>query len=1614
MTKTVEQKKAELIEHVAGCVRARLGAGEEAGAERFARQFFTNVPPEALLEDTSDNLCGAVLAFWQFTGMRAPGAPKIRVYGPGSQEVGWDSVHTVVEIVNDDMPFLVDSVTGELIRLGAEIFLVVHPVVRVERDASGRLTALHGKGEGPPEARDESLMHLRISAQSEERQEEIRRRLAKVLADVRAAVEDWGAMRKRCRQIIEELRQSPPRLPKKEISEGIAFLDWIEEHYFTFMGYREYSFEGSGEGAVARVLPGGLGVLRDEQVVVFDGLRNLGRLPEDVRHFLHQPELLLITKANRTSTVHRQVQMDAIAVKIFDTEGRVAGERVFIGLFTSAAYSQSSSRIPILRQKVKSSFERAGFAPASHNGKALANILESYPRDELFQMSGDDLLRIAKGVLYLLQRPRIALFVRRDPFERFVSCLVLVPVERYDTDLRGRFEKILAEAYQGEVTLRHSQLRDDFALAWLLYGVETAPGQGAAVDPAEVEAKLIEAGRTWEDRLEETLAASLGEEEGGRAARRFGRAFPGGYRDRFRPEDALADVARIEAAIGSGDLVVSLYRADDAPLTEMRFKIYGTGPKVPLSDLLPMLESMGLKVIDEIPYELSLAGFERPAWIRDFNMTVAARPVLDPIDLRETFEEAFTAVWRGELENDGFNKLVLSAGLTAREVTVLRTYSRYLRQAQIPFSQAYMEETLAHNSGIASLLVDLFQARFDPALQENAEVRAQTTVEEIARGLESVTDADQDRILRRFLNLIESTLRTNYFQTGADGRPKPYLSVKLDSLRVDDLPLPRPLIEVFVYSPRVEAVHLRGGKVARGGIRWSDRREDFRTEVLGLMKAQMVKNAVIVPVGSKGGFVVKRPPATRDKQLQEGIECYKTMMRGLLDLTDNLKGDTLVPPPDVVRRDPPDPYLVVAADKGTARFSDIANAVSAEYGFWLDDAFASGGSAGYDHKAMAITSRGLWESVKRHFREIETGNVATDVQNEDFTVAGVGDMSGDVFGNGMLRSRHIRLVAAFDHRHFFIDPDPDAVRSFDERKRLFELPQSSWADYDPALISPGGGVFERSARSIPVSPQMAERFGIQADHIAPAELAQALLTATVDLLFFGGIGTYVKASTESHADASDRANDAVRVDGAALRARVIGEGANLGMTQRGRIEYALRGGRLNTDFIDNSAGVDCSDHEVNIKILLNEVEREGKLTRQQRNEKLASMTDEVADLVLRDNYLQTQALTVTYALGGHLLDRLARFMKTLEKEKRLSRRIEFLPDDEELEARAQRKLGFTRPELAVLLSNAKIALYDELLASDLPDDPFMQEDLKLYFPTPLREAFAEQISRHRLRREIISTSVTNSVINRAGIGFVHEMKERTGESAADIARAYVITRDIFRLRSLWQEIEALDNRVPASLQAAMLAECGRMIDRGTTWFLREGDRPLDIGAQIAAYAPSVAEISSNLGELMSAAERARFDQKVQSYIRVGEPLARRVACLVSWLGPALDIVHIARKTGLPPLRVGRIYFGIGERFGFDRLRQTAALLPTDKAWDKLAVSAVLDDLNGHQSELTARVLASVEDGIPAEQAIEAWAERRRPVVARTEQLLAEMQSATGTPDLAMLAVANRQLKSLGT
>jgi len=1605
-----EPRAAELIERAATLAGERAGGERRDEVERFVSQMYANVPPDDLLRDTPENLAGAALALWRFAQDRPPERPVLRLYKPADE--GWESPHSIVEVVNDDRPFLLDSVVAELHRQHAEVYLAIHPVIAVRRDEAGRLVALPAS---PEETAGESMMQIRIDARSAGPDEEILRGLRSVLDDVRVIVEDFEPMRERCGWIIDELERNPPPLPAAEIEEGLRFLRWLANKNFTFLGYRKYSFEGEGESAVARIVPDtGCGLLHDESYAVFDGLRNLGHLPEDVRDFLRRPDLVRITKSNRLSTVHKSVPMDAVAIKTFDAEGKVTGERLFIGLFTAAAYNTSPMLIPLLKEKIEEVLARGGFAPNSYNGKNLRHILETYPRDELFQISGDELFRIAIGILHLQERLRVALFVRRDPFLRSVSCLVFLPRDRYNTGLRQVVEEILAEAYGGTAQTVETRISAS-VLVRLYIQVDGHGGRVGDADANEVQKLLEEATRSWFDRLRDALATRHGEEEQSRLLRRYAEAFPARYQADVTAEDAVVDIQYLEEALTTDGLAENLFLPKGGEPQELRLKLYGLGEDTPLSDLLPMLEKMGVRVQEEIPYQISPADVDQPLWIRDFRMTTEDGQAFDLAAVRQAFHDTFEAVWRKQIENDGFNKLVLRAGLEGREVMILRACSKYLRQAQIPFSQDYMEDALAKNPGIARALIRLFLETFDPA---RAGAGSAAIREEIGPLLEKVANLDEDRILRRFLNLIEATVRTNYFQTGPDGQPKSYLSIKIDSQALEELPKPRPFREIFVYSPRVEAIHLRGGKVARGGIRWSDRREDFRTEVLDLMKTQMVKNAVIVPVGSKGGFVVKRPPATggREALQQEGIECYKIMMRGLLDLTDNLVGSKVVPPPDVVRRDGDDPYLVVAADKGTATFSDIANGISAEYGFWLDDAFASGGSSGYDHKDMAITSRGAWEGIRRHFRELDPPR---DVDREEFTCAGVGDMSGDVFGNGMLRSRFTKLLAAFDHRHIFIDPSPDPARSYEERLRLFKLPRSSWADYDRSLISPGGGVFERTLRSIPVTPEMAHLLGLSVEQITPGELMKAILRAPVDLLFFGGIGTFIKAAAESHADAKDRTNDAQRVDARELRARVIGEGANLALTQRARIEYAQAGGpggtggRINTDFIDNSAGVDCSDHEVNIKILLNEIERSGRLVRAERDRLLESMTDEVGTLVLRDNYLQTQAISVTHALGYHMLDRQARIMRALEREGRIDRRLEVLPDEDELADRARLHMGFTRPEIAVLLAYAKIALYDELLASDFPDDPFMQEDLKLYFPTRLRELHPDEIGRHRLSREIIATSATNSIVNRTGVAFVREVNEKTGERAADIARAYVITREVFKLRNFWAEVETLDNTVPAEVQASMLTEGGRLIDRSTTWFLREVGRPLDIGSQISAYAWGVQEIAENLDDLLSPSDQIQLGSRIAKFTgnRVPEGLARRAASLVAWLGPALDNVRIARDLGISPLRVARFYFAVGDRFGFDRIREAAAKLSQDKAIDKLAISAITDDLASLQAQLTRRIVGSVEGEVEPAAAIAVWVEGRRPAVARAEQLMSELRTVE-TPTLAMLVVANRALRAM--
>ncbi len=1607
MSRGADEQKTDLIKGLVAEATERLGAAEGAIVAGFIRRYYDRVPPSDIAERSRADLFGAALAHWKFGAKRARGQAKVRVYNPTLEDHGWKSDHTVIEIVNDDMPFLVDSVSAELRRRDIGVLLIVHPILTVRRKA-GQLEAVVASGKAAAGAALESFMHVEISRQASSVLRDIQAGIEAVLADVRVAVADWHAMLERVAVAADELDRKPGPLAAEEATEARDFLTWVHDHNFALLGYREFTVTGSGPATRLAIVDGsGLGILRDPAFRVFDEFADLDALRPEVRALVSRPQALDINKTDRVSTVHRPVFMDSITVRRFGPKGRVVGQHLFVGLFSAAAYNRSPRSIPLLRHKIQRVIERADLPPASHDGKALINILETFPRDELFQVTEDHLFATSLGVLNLQERQRVALFLRRDDLDRFMSCLVYVPRDRYDTDLRRRIQVILEEAFAGTAGDWYTQL-DVTPLARVHMFIRTRPGAIPAYDVDALERRLAAASRSWADLLQDALVAAHGEEKGLTLYGRYQHAFSPGYRERFNADSAVGDIRLIEATLKGGDIGMGLRRPLEAAECEMRFKLYRQKSPIPLSDALPMLEHMGLRVIDELPYAIRPAA-TTGVMMHDFGLTTRDGRPIDLEAIRENFQEAFLRVWRGEVESDGFNGLVVRAGLSWREVVILRAYCKYLRQTGIAFSQAYMEQTLLENPRLAALIVRLFLARFDPKGGAGAGKRAAAILDELNAGLETVTNADQDRILWRFVNLVNSTLRTNYFQKGADGGPKPYLSFKLDSRAIEELPLPRPLIEVWVYSPRTEAIHLRGGKVARGGIRWSDRREDFRTEILGLMKAQMAKNAVIVPVGSKGGFVLKQPPApgNREATLAEGIECYKILMRGLLDITDNLKGGAVVPPADVVRLDPDDPYLVVAADKGTAKFSDIANGVSIEYGFWLGDAFASGGSQGYDHKNMGITARGAWEAVKRHFREI-----GVNTQEQDFTVVGVGDMSGDVFGNGMLLSRHIKLIGAFNHLHILVDPDPDAARSFTERKRLYDLPRSSWADYDAKLLSKGGAVYDRSAKTVKLSKEARARFGIETDTVTPNQLINAMLKAETDLLWFGGIGTYVKASTESQLDAGDRGNDAVRVSAPELRCKVIGEGANLAVTQRGRVEYALRGGRLNTDAIDNSAGVDTSDHEVNIKILLGAVVAAGDMTLKQRNALLARMTDEVALLVLRDNYLQTQAISRAASQGTEYLDDQARLMRLLEREGRLDRAVEFLPDEEAIKDRFAAKRGLTRPEMAVLMAHAKMWLYDELLASDLPDDPRLLNDLVRYFPEPVQGPYRKAIESHRLRREIIATSITNSMVNRVGGTFMMRIREETGMPPAEVARAYTIVRKVFLMRDLWTRIEGLDNKVPAAVQIAMLHDINRLLESATLWFLHNGDRPFDINTQVDAFRGGVAKLMAHIDQALPDAHMKELMARAKPLIGQGVPkeVAIEVAAQVNLLS-ALDIVSLATARKMDVVAASRLYFSVGGRFRLGDLRRAAGGLASETHWQKLAIRAVIDELFAHQKALAAQVLDVASKEKDPDKAIEKWAKCRPEVFARTEQMLGELWAAE-VDDLAMIQVASRQLRAL--
>lgn len=1641
----------ELLPNAEGLIAQAVAlAGENLDDAQLIGRYWRFAPDEELVGYAPEGLLDAVRWHRELAAQRVTGELKLRI---GFRGRGWErgkdqhgapdehryaaAERTVIEIVIDDMPFLVDSVAAALEARNLDIYLLVHPIVVVHREPMGRLVEVCADVE-PDDALsgDQLESWIRIETaplRDQADRDELRNEMQRVITDVREAVEDWPRMRNRALAIADELAatrggkapafgEGPvrPPVPDKDIADSVELLRWLADEHFTFLGYREYKLvhEPGPDGAASlqAVLGTGLGILRQDQPLP----RVLSTLNPEAYQRVLDKRLLIITKANARATVHRSAYLDYIGFKTFDEFGAVTGERRFLGLFSTAAYRTSVRELPVVRRKVAEVLDRSGLSPRSHSGRDLMEILESYPRDELFQIRTEDLYHTAIGVLRMAGRRQLRVFVRKDAYGRFFSCLIYLPRDRFTTQNRLRMQEILLRELHG-IGVDYTTRVTESMLARVHFTVRTDPADPPGQVDADVLAEqLADATKLWEDDFRLVLERTVGDEAAKRLFDRYAEALPEVYKDEYSPFEAAKDLAKLELLEEPGQLEMHLYRRRRDGLrddSDVRFKVFRYGEPMVLSAVLPVLHSLGLEVTEEHPYQIRRA--DGTIYLYDFGLRLPSG-ARDLTEVRPHMENAFSATWRGEAEVDGFNGLVLRAGLTWRQVVLLRAYAKYLRQAGTVFSQEYIQSTLAAYPGIAALLVRLFEVRFDPALEMSEAERARGGEElaaAVAAQLDEVSSLDRDRILRSYLTLVQATLRTSFFQRPhAGGRPKSYVAFKLDPRAVPELPQPRPRYEIFVYSPRFEGVHLRFGAVARGGLRWSDRREDFRTEVLGLVKAQMVKNVVIVPVGAKGGFVLKRPPTTPDALHTEAVACYRRFVSAMLDVTDNIvegtgggpevQGggrNTVVPPPDVVRHDGDDPYLVVAADKGTATFSDIANEISAKHGYWLGDAFASGGSAGYDHKRMGITARGAWESVKRHFRDLEL-----DVHSAEFTVAGIGDMSGDVFGNAMLLSEHIKLVAAFDHRHIFLDPAPDPAVSYAERRRLFEMSRSSWDDYSRRAISTGGGVYPRSAKSILVTPQVRAVLGLPdgVTAVSPHELIKAILTAPVDLLFNGGIGTYVKAFGESHADVGDKSNDPVRVDGAQLRARVVGEGGNLGLTQRGRIEYALAGGRIYTDFIDNSAGVNTSDREVNIKILLDDM-----LPDAERNRLLAEMTGEVGALVLRDNYDQACALGIAARQARPMLPVHRRMISGLEKTGRLDRALESLPTEKDLQARADAGTGLVAPEFAVLLAYVKILLEEEVLQSGIADEPWTHDVLAAYFPTPLRERYGDLMAGHRLRREIVTTVLVNEAVNRGGTSFVYRAVEETGASAADVLRAYVVMREVYGLPDLWRAVEALDNQVSTAAQTALYLRTRRLLDRAVRWLVTNRRSPIDVRAEMALLKPGVSRLLGELDSHVRGSEREALRAYAAELTGMGVPadVADWSTRILHGFG-LLDVVDVAASGGWDLSEVCDVYFVLSERFRVDDLLSRISHLPREDRWQTLARMALRYDLYAALAALTAGVLQATAADLPAERRVDEWERAKDMQLARVRDAIGEF--AKSRADLAALSVLLRQIRTL--
>jgi glutamate dehydrogenase len=1530
-----------------------------------ARLFYQHISPADWNRLGTAGQADGLLSMIELGANRTVGQPNCRL----TQRDGV----LLAEIVTDDMPFLVDSVTAVLNQAGLTVNLVIHPIMTSVRSGDGQLMGLapsvsSGQASQKPlkgTAVLESWQQFYTTGSLAPAQLElIKTKLDNVLRDVRHAVSDWQPMRQRLKAMQAKFEGSG--LPAQEIAEVNALLSWLDSGHFTFLGSRSLFYKvGAGNGETGQdssreeqlvVVPdSGLGVLRDDSVTLFAGARKLSNMSAKAKNFMLLGGTLSIVKTSQTATVHRPVLMDAIGLRFYDDQGQLQEVCWFVGLFTSAVYVQSILEIPLLREKIKAIHGRSGFLPDSHNAKALMHILETLPRDELLQMDDETIYQMAISLLYLQDHQKLALFGRFDPLHRFVSCFIYVPRLAYSTTLEQKLVHHLEQSLGGHQNQLLLQTGESPFMR--IHLVLKANGD-TLIDPdwSQLEEELQQLAQSWEERLEALIrldAPGLWNQY----LQVLKNGFSLSYQERFTPENAFADLPYLLALSQKRSLMIHL-STELLPSTHLqeqrlKLKLFQHAEPVALADITPLLDRMGIRLINENPFRFVAGcgnGADELLFLNDITVALPVDVTVDAA-LAERVTSLLQDLWDHKLENDKLNRLTLTAGLTGREITVLRAYLKWLRQLGAGYNESYLGQSVLALPQVAVHIMHAFHARFDPNNLNLPVVRQQLTL--VQQLLAEKATREQERILRSLVDLLQATVRTNYYQQSEDGSAKPCLSFKILGTALEWLPAPRPFAEIFVYSPLMEGVHLRGGKIARGGIRWSDRREDFRQEVLGLVKAQLVKNVVIVPVGAKGGFVVKSTPTASQSLADLGKQAYDLLIRGMLDITDNLVEGKVVPPPQVTCHDEDDHYLVVAADKGTATFSDRANAIAAEYNFWLGDAFASGGSKGYDHKKIGITSRGAWESVRRHFCDL-----GRNADQEELTVVGVGDMSGDVFGNGLLLSKNLKLVAAFNHQHIFLDPTPQNPNAcWNERKRLFDLPRSSWEDYDVSLLSPGGQIIKRSAKNVTLDPAVAEWLGVDAKDVDPHDIIQSILRLPVDLLWLGGIGTYVKAEDETHLSVSDSVNDLVRINGHEVGAKVVAEGANVGFTQGGRVEYALKGGRINTDFIDNSGGVDCSDHEVNLKILFNQAELAGKLTAEERDALMVELTDEVVALILRNNRLQNLALSMIEQQAPRLVDAHGKLMRRLEQEGFLSRALNRLPSDDQLQERALRGQGLTRPELAVLMSHAKIALREQLREAKSEAQHGLVQYLTHYFPKTVRDRFAAEIDGHPLHQEIDLMLLTNSLINRLGLHRIDQLQESVNGTITQVAGGYILVRESFSLHRCWASLLQLDGMVDPAVLLEQFQRLADVVEQNCWWWVLCGGDDHAEAEFATVNQMAYAEVMSQLPELLGEHRLEQLMAEKQRLIDAGFPEEDAASCsaLNLWHS-GLMVLQEGYKIGLKPADACKLRWQLEDALQLRVIEEGLSKLTLHTLWEKRAVDALRRSLRLLDSNATEQLL----------------------------------------------------------